>query len=237
MASDDKTAHAAHRVVQPGKFIKKYDVVDKVVRKYEVIEKLVEHRVEKYDVVGKYDVGKSYGVVDAGRAGPIFGDAIGVVVVPGGARRHVEQAALAEPRTVAEHEAALRAVHARRELAAIEEAARALAASDAGLTQRQLAAQLGRSQTDVHRLLRRARAGMPSEVWKLILKGVAGEISRGTMVGSLKPGLLRGEKPAGEQVDGYAPGGLDEVRAAFMEGFLTEAEYDEIRGAASRAEQ
>lgn len=126
----------------------------------------------------------------------------------------------------------LRAVRARRELVTIEEAEAALAASKSGVSQREIAADLGRSQTDIHRLLRKSRAGMPSATWRTILRGVAGDGTRATMVGLLRPGLERGEVPSGEQTDGYVPSGLDEVRRAYMEGLLTEDEYNQIRGVA-----
>lgn len=124
----------------------------------------------------------------------------------------------------------LRGIRARRELLAIEESEQVLHAERAGMTQRQIAAELGRSQSDVHRLLRRARADVPSEARRLILQAVAGEISRGTLVGRLKPQMVRGTDAEGEQVDGYAPGELDEVRQAYMDGLISESEYNEIRG-------
>lgn len=127
---------------------------------------------------------------------------------------------------------ALRGVRARRELLAIEESEQVLDAERAGMTQRQIASELGRSQTDVHRLLRKARAGLPSEARRLILQAVAGEISRGTMVGRLKSHMVEGVEAPGEQVDGYEPGELDEVRRAFMDGLISESEYNEIRGVA-----
>lgn len=136
-----------------------------------------------------------------------------------------------------DREAQLRATRARRELLAAEEAQAAVEAAGDGLTQRQIGALLGRSQSDVHRLLRRARNSEPNEARLLILRTVAGDESRGTMVGSLRPGLTRGRFPDGEQVDGYEAGVLDEVRRAFMEGFLSEDEYNEIRGAAVSRDQ
>ena len=108
---------------------------------------------------------------------------------------------------------ALRSIRAERELLAIEESVQALAAEHAGMTQRQIAASLGRSQTDVHRLLRKARAGLPSAARRLILEAAAGRISRGTMVGRLKPEIARRTDPTGEQVDGYEPGELDEAHS------------------------
>ncbi len=134
-------------------------------------------------------------------------------------------------RAISDHQEDLRAVRARRELIAIEEVDSAVAAARDGLTQRQIAGLLGRSQSDVHRMLRRAAEGMPSETWKIILRAAAGDGTRATMVGRLRPGLNRGTSPVGEQVEGYLPGPLDDVRRAFMEGLLTEREYDEIRGA------
>lgn len=137
-----------------------------------------------------------------------------------------------------DREAQLRAMRARRELLAADEASAAVGASDDGLTQRQIGALLGRSQADVHRLLRRARNSEPNETRLTILRAVAGDESRGTMIGRLRPGLSRGQHSEGEQIDGYAAGELDEIRRAFMEGFLTEDEYNEIRGAAhSRMKQ
>lgn len=154
-----------------------------------------------------------------------------------GLRAELEALGSPEPPAPGDHRAALRRVWAKKELVAIEEAELALTASRAGTTQRDIAALLGRSQSDVHRLLRKAKLGLPSETWQVILRATAGGMSRGTMIGILRTGITRGSLEPGEQSDGYEPGSLDEIRAAFMEDLLTEQEYDEIRAyAPSRAE-
>lgn len=124
----------------------------------------------------------------------------------------------------------LRQARATRDLDELAEARAALTAANNGIAQRRIAAELGRSQTDVHRLLRRARATQvdvtvgPRE---LILQAAAKRISRGTMLGRLT-NLSLGDLPPGEQVDGYVPGDMDDVRRAYREDLLTEDEYTAI---------
>jgi hypothetical protein len=123
--------------------------------------------------------------------------------------------------------ARLRAIRAFRELIGIYEAREALAASDEGKSQRAIAEALGRSQSDVHRLLRRARGATPSAVREWILRAAIGQESRGALVGRL--GLTHGpgeHDPSGS--DGYQPGDLDEVRAALFDGLISESEFEQI---------
>lgn len=131
-------------------------------------------------------------------------------------------------------ETALRQVRARTELCGLAEVRAVRQATKAGLSQRAIAKLLGTSQTNVHRLLRQSRAvddrRGPREV---ILCYVAGEISRGALIGSLSD-LARGSHPE-DGGDGYLPGTWDEVRAAFLDGLLAETDYEELR-AALRAE-
>jgi len=131
-------------------------------------------------------------------------------------------------------ETALRQVRARTELCGLAEVRVVRQATKAGLSQRAIAKLLGTSQTNVHRLLRQSRAvddrRGPREV---ILCYVAGEISRGALIGSLSD-LARGSHPE-DGGDGYLPGTWDEVRAAFLDGLLAETDYEELR-AALRAE-
>lgn len=119
-----------------------------------------------------------------------------------------------------------------KELTEINEAREALAAATDGLSQRKIASLLGTSQTDVHRMLRRGRAGDLVEpmlsVREVVLQRLVGMITPGTMRGTLTQ-MSRGESPAGEQVDGYRPGTWDAVRAAYFDGLLSEQDYDELR--------
>ena len=107
-----------------------------------------------------------------------------------------------------------------------------LRASQHGYSQRRLAKLLGTSQTDIHRILRRARA-MPETVSEspreLILKFLAGMISRGRLLGLLSE-TERGHVAPGNQEDGYQPGAWDEIRTAHLDGLIGEDLYEELRG-------
>lgn len=139
----------------------------------------------------------------------------------------------AHARTTAQRtEERLVRARALKELTRIHETREALSAATDGVSQRKIATLLGTSQTEVHRMLRRARVGDLVEpllsVREVVLQRVAGMITSGTMRGTLTD-MSRGETPAGEQVDGYRPGTWDAVRAAYLDGLLSEHEYEELR--------
>ena len=125
----------------------------------------------------------------------------------------------------------LQAARAWEELAALEKTRAALGAADDGMSQREIGELLDVPQTEVHRLLRRARTS--GRDWgregarELILRYRAGLISRGTMVGSLSS-AERGRSGDGFE-DGYVPGAWDEIRDAYLDGLLADDEYDELR--------
>ena len=127
--------------------------------------------------------------------------------------------------------ARLSAARALRELVEIEQIRAALNAERDGRTQREIGRLLGVSQTDVHRMLRRAKNAGTDWVRvaprELILRYRAGLISRGTLLGRLND--LDEGQVAPHSGDGYAPGTWDQVRDAFMDGLLTEDEYEELR--------
>ncbi|MFT3873150.1 MAG: hypothetical protein QM714_10965 [Nocardioides sp.] len=128
-------------------------------------------------------------------------------------------------------EARLSATRALRELVEIEQIRAALNAERDGRTQREIGRLLGVSQTEVHRMLRRAKNAGTDWVRvaprELILRYRAGLISRGTLLGRLN-GIEEGQV-APHSGDGYTPGAWDQVRDAFMDGLLTEDEYEELR--------
>lgn len=128
-------------------------------------------------------------------------------------------------------EARLSAARALRELVEIEQIRAALNAERDGRTQREIGRLLGVSQTEVHRMLRRAKNAVTDWVRvaprELILRYRAGLISRGTLLGRLN-GLDEGQV-APHSGDGYTPGTWDQVRDAFMDGLLTEDEYEDLR--------
>lgn len=127
--------------------------------------------------------------------------------------------------------ARLQAARAWRELAELDVTRAALQAADDGVTQREIGRLLDASQTEVHRLLRRARtAGRDwgrEGIRELVLRYRAGLISRGTLIGRLSE--LADGRSGGPAGDGYVPGAWDEVRDAYMDGLLDDAEYDELR--------
>ncbi|GAA1134817.1 sigma factor-like helix-turn-helix DNA-binding protein [Nocardioides aquiterrae] len=131
----------------------------------------------------------------------------------------------------------LRAARAWSELTELEQTRSALLATEDGMAQREIARLLGVSQTEVHRMLRRART--VSRDWfattprELILEYNAGIISRGMLVGRLG-GVAEGAGGPGELDDGYKPDSWDEVRDAYLDGLLTEEEYEELRAKSSQ---
>jgi len=125
----------------------------------------------------------------------------------------------------------LRRVRALSELLQVNEERAVERASADGRTQREIAAALGKPQTQVHRILRRARlseseARTPAR--EVILQYKSGAITQGMMIGLLR-GAAEGSSAGGQHDDGYAPDDWDEIRSAYMTGLLTEAEYEELR--------
>lgn len=132
----------------------------------------------------------------------------------------------------------LRRVRALLELTRRLEVQALLRADAEGRTQREIGGALGKPQTQVHRLLRGAKASeidthltvdFSVPATEIILQYKAGAISRGTMIGRLI-GARHGHSAGGEHDDGFVPDTWDQVRDAFLAGLLTEAEYEEIRG-------
>jgi len=131
----------------------------------------------------------------------------------------------------------LRRTRALTELLEIDEARVVMRASDAGHPQRAIAEALGKPQTQIHRILRRARiseAIMRTSAREIILQHQAGAISRGTMLGLLK-GAAEGISAGGEHDAGFAPDDWDEIRSAFMASLITEAEYEELRSSKAQS--
>lgn len=131
----------------------------------------------------------------------------------------------------------LRRVRALTELLQIQEERAVLSAATDGRTQREIAAALGKPQTQIHRILRRARlgeTGVRTPVREVILQYKAGAITQGMMIGLLR-GAAEGTSAGGQHDDGFAPGDWDEIRSAYMAGMLTEAEYGALRQATSHA--
>lgn len=127
---------------------------------------------------------------------------------------------------------ALRRSRALAELLEIDEERAVLRASDAGYPQRTIAQSLGKPQTQIHRILRRARLGetnMRTTAREVILQRQAGAITQGMMLGLLK-GAAEGTSALGEHDSGFMPDDWDEIRSAYMSGLLTEVEYEELRG-------
>jgi hypothetical protein len=173
----------------------------------------------------------------ASRNGPSNLDAISDAVA-----NHLEPeeaAAVARERATraAEPFDSLRRVRALAELLEIDEARAVLRAADAGQTQRAIAEALGKPQTQIHRILRRARLSetdMRTSAREVILQCQAGAITHGMMVGLLK-GAAEGKSAQGEHDSGFAPDDWDEIRSAYMSSLLTEAEYEELRRSSRQA--
>lgn len=131
----------------------------------------------------------------------------------------------------------LRRVSALQELLSIhEERAVARAAAD-GRTQREIAAALGKPQTQIHRILRRARLGEAerrASAREVILQYRAGAIREGMMLGLLK-GASEGRSAQGQHDDGFVRDDWDEIRSAYMSGLLTEEQYESLRAAKTSA--
>lgn len=125
----------------------------------------------------------------------------------------------------------LRRARALAELLDLAEERAVLRAADDGQTQRAIATALGKPQTQVHRILQRARlAGTDLRVntREVILLYQAGAISRGTMLGRLDSSR-EGESAESEFDSGYLPGSWEEIRSAYMAGLLTDEEYERLR--------
>jgi len=117
------------------------------------------------------------------------------------------------------------------ELVELHRVRAALLASREGHSQRELAKALGTSQSDVHRILRRARAVpdiLSISPREMILEYLVGIISRGEMLGRLST-LSRGRVAPGNQQDGYSPDAWDEVRSAHLDGLIGDEVYEELR--------
>jgi DNA-binding CsgD family transcriptional regulator len=129
----------------------------------------------------------------------------------------------------------LRSIRARFELLETERERGLLVASAAGHSQREIAHALGESQATVHRLLARARARQQVDqnpraikARHFLLKFLAGDLSRGELLGRLK-GVAPGVVAPGNQVDGYISGSWDEVRTAYLDGLINSALYEYLR--------
>lgn len=142
-----------------------------------------------------------------------------------------EEVAKARARRALDPLDGLRRVRALAELLDLAEERAVLRAADDGQTQRAIATALGKSQTQVHRILQRARlAGTDLRVntREVILLYQAGVISRGTMLGRLDS-TWEGQSAESEFDSGYLPGPWDEIRSAYLAGLLTDEDYEELR--------
>lgn len=129
--------------------------------------------------------------------------------------------------------AALAFVTMKRELADLDYRRAVVAAAEAaGLTQREIAQVVGRSQPDVGRTLKRI-SGDPALVVRspreVALKRALGDLSDEEMMTQLKdfpykPGVAN----ANPATDGYVRGSWDEVRRLRREGLITVDEWSEL---------
>ncbi len=132
----------------------------------------------------------------------------------------------------------VRRTRALAELLDLYEERRVLRAADSGQTQRAIAEAAGKPQTQIHRILRRARLAEPNvraKAREVILLRRAGAITQGMMLGLLQ-GAAEGASALGEHDSGYAPDDWDEIRSAYMSSLLTEAEYESLRASNAQNE-
>ena len=161
----------------------------------------------------------------------VLGDAVGPYLV---ADERAELASAREIRAANPLEE-LRRVRALKELLRINEERAVQRAVADGRTQRDVAAALGQPQTQIHRILRRARLSESETrtgAREVILQYKAGVVTQGMMIGLLQK-AARGTSDEGVHDSGYAPDDWDEIRSAYMTGLLSESEYEELRGGAT----
>lgn len=138
-----------------------------------------------------------------------------------------------KPRSASEKFAEnLRKVAAKENLVEIERIRAVAAASQSGMSQREIADLLDTSQPDIHRVLRRVNSGSgipevsPNEV---VMRATVGEISRKAMLDALRnmDYSIGQSDPTGG--DGYLAGTWDQVKRLVGKHFVTESEYERLR--------
>jgi hypothetical protein len=130
----------------------------------------------------------------------------------------------------------LREARAERELQRLRETRIVVEAAEKNLTQRTIADLLGRSQSDVFRMLKAARArqaAVGESVREIILNYVVRDISRGELLGRLTD-LQHGTNEGPDFSDGYQHGAFDDVKVAWLDGLIDDELYEEIRQGSPR---
>ncbi|GAA2033716.1 hypothetical protein GCM10009720_12790 [Yaniella flava] len=126
---------------------------------------------------------------------------------------------------------------ARQRLDVFEDVRAAARAKARGLTQREIADLLVTSQASVHRLLKTAerrgdvRVRMPEES---ILDAFVNQAPRASLIDELKRFPYTFGEDAPSPHEGRLPGSWDQVVSAFMQDFLSEEEFTEVRAAIGR---
>jgi hypothetical protein len=110
-------------------------------------------------------------------------------------------------------------------------------ASRRGLTQRETADILATSQTKVYRLLKaieRRETDLAPDPEEIILRAFAYDMPRQELIADLKAFRYTFGQDAPYPHEGRLPGTWDQVVTALAQGFLDEAEFNEVRAAIGR---
>lgn len=119
-------------------------------------------------------------------------------------------------------------------LARIEEMRDAKRLADAGKAQREIADLLHTTQPRVHRMLR-AMEGRESDAVtpeEIILRATVGDVPRADLVKRLAAFRYTFRQHAPAPFEGAVSGSWDDVKHAFVNGLLTEGEFEHVRAAA-----